>query len=30
VIVDGDKKAGRMKFEVSKCVGEKEPVKARR
>ncbi len=30
VIVDADKKAGKMKFEVSKRVGEKEPVKARR
>ena len=30
VIVDADKKAGKMKFEVSKRVGEKEPVKAKR
>jgi ATP-dependent Clp protease ATP-binding subunit ClpB len=30
VIVDGDKKTGKMKFEVSKRVGEQEPVKARR
>ncbi|HXM60379.1 MAG TPA: ATP-dependent chaperone ClpB [Terriglobales bacterium] len=30
VIVDADKKAGKMKFEVSKRVGEQEPVKARR
>jgi ATP-dependent Clp protease ATP-binding subunit ClpB len=30
VIVDADKKAGRMKFEVSKRVGEKEPAKAKR
>src|ERR1022692_1431716 len=29
VVVDADKKAGKMKFEVSKRVGEKEPVKAR-
>jgi ATP-dependent Clp protease ATP-binding subunit ClpB len=27
VIVDADKKAGKMKFEVSKRVGEKEPTK---
>ena len=27
VIVDADKKAGKMKFEVSKRVGEKEPAK---
>jgi hypothetical protein len=27
--VDADKKAGKMKFEVSKRVGEKEAVKAR-
>jgi len=30
VIVDADKKAGKMKFEVSKRVGQEEPVKARR
>ncbi len=30
VIVDADKKAGKMKFEVSKRVGEKEVTKARR
>jgi ATP-dependent Clp protease ATP-binding subunit ClpB len=30
VIVDVDKKAGKMKFEVSKRVGEEEPVKAKR
>jgi ATP-dependent Clp protease ATP-binding subunit ClpB len=30
VIVDGDKKSGKMKFEVSKRVGEQEPVKAKR
>jgi ATP-dependent Clp protease ATP-binding subunit ClpB len=30
VIVDADKKAGKMKFEVSRRVGEKEPVKVRR
>ncbi len=30
VIVDADKKAGKMKFEVSKRVGEKEPVKAKK
>ena len=30
VVVDADKKAGKMKFEVSKRVGEKEPAKARR
>jgi len=30
VIVDADKRAGKMKFEVSKRVGEKEPAKARR
>jgi len=31
VIVDADKKAGKMKFEVSKRVGEEEPVvKAKR
>ena len=30
IVVDADKKAGEMKFEVSKRVGEKEPVKARR
>jgi ATP-dependent Clp protease ATP-binding subunit ClpB len=30
VIVDADKKAGKMIFEVSKRVGEKEPAKAKR
>jgi len=30
IVVDADKKAGKMKFEVSKRVGEKEPVKAKR
>ncbi len=30
VVVDADKKAGKMVFEVSKRVGEKEPVKARK
>jgi ATP-dependent Clp protease ATP-binding subunit ClpB len=30
IIVDADKKAGKMVFEVSKRVGEKEPVKARK
>jgi ATP-dependent Clp protease ATP-binding subunit ClpB len=30
VVVDADKKAGKMKFAVSKRVGEKEPAKARR
>jgi ATP-dependent Clp protease ATP-binding subunit ClpB len=30
VIVDADKKTGKMKFAVSKRVGEEEPVKARR
>ena len=30
VVVDADKKAGRMSFEVSKRVGEKEPAKVRR
>jgi ATP-dependent Clp protease ATP-binding subunit ClpB len=30
IIVDADKKAGKMKFEVSKRVGEKEPAKAKR
>jgi ATP-dependent Clp protease ATP-binding subunit ClpB len=29
VIVDADKRAGKMKFEVSRRVGEKEPAKAR-
>jgi ATP-dependent Clp protease ATP-binding subunit ClpB len=28
VVVDADKRAGKMKFEVSKRVGEKEPAKA--
>jgi ATP-dependent Clp protease ATP-binding subunit ClpB len=30
VVVDADKKAGKMTFEVSKRVGEKEPAKTRR
>ncbi len=30
VIVDADKKAAKMRFEVSKRVGEKEPAKAKR
>jgi len=30
VVVDADKKAGRMTFEVSKRVGEKESAKSRR
>jgi ATP-dependent Clp protease ATP-binding subunit ClpB len=30
VVVDADKKAGKMAFEVSKRVGEKEPAKAKR
>jgi ATP-dependent Clp protease ATP-binding subunit ClpB len=30
VVVDADRKAGKMKFEVSQRVGEKEPAKARR
>ena len=30
VIVDADKKAGKMTFEVSKRIGEKEPAKAKR
>jgi ATP-dependent Clp protease ATP-binding subunit ClpB len=30
VIVDADKKAGKMKFEVSRRVGEDEPVKAKK
>src|ERR1700688_3322672 len=30
IVVDADEKAGKMKFEVSKRVGEKEPVKAKR
>ncbi|MGA3351352.1 MAG: ATP-dependent chaperone ClpB [Candidatus Sulfotelmatobacter sp.] len=30
IVIDADKKAGKMKFEVSKRVGEKEPVKAKR
>src|SRR6266852_3505316 len=30
VIVDADKKAGKMKFGVSRRVGEKEPAKAKR
>jgi len=30
VVVDADKRAGKMTFEVSKRVGEKEPAKAKR
>jgi ATP-dependent Clp protease ATP-binding subunit ClpB len=30
VVVDADKKASKMKFEVSKRVGEKEPAKSKR
>ncbi len=30
VIIEADKKAGKMKFEVSKRVGEKEPAKTKR
>ncbi len=30
VIIDADKKAGKMKFEVSKRVGEREPAKSKR
>ena len=30
VVVDADKRAGKMRFEISKRVGEEEPVKARR
>jgi ATP-dependent Clp protease ATP-binding subunit ClpB len=30
VVVDADKKAGKMAFAVSKRVGEKEPAKAQR
>ena len=30
VIVDADKRSGKMKFEISKRVGEGEPVKAKR
>jgi len=30
IVVDADKKAGKMKFEVSKRVGEKEPVPMKR
>jgi ATP-dependent Clp protease ATP-binding subunit ClpB len=30
VVVDADKKAGKVKFEVSKRVGEKEPAKTKR
>jgi ATP-dependent Clp protease ATP-binding subunit ClpB len=30
IVVDADKKAGKMKFEVSKRVGEKQAEKARR
>ena len=30
VMVDADKKAGKMTFAVSKRVGEKEPAKAKR
>jgi ATP-dependent Clp protease ATP-binding subunit ClpB len=29
IVVDADKKAGKMKFDVSKRVGEKEPAKAK-
>jgi ATP-dependent Clp protease ATP-binding subunit ClpB len=29
IVVDADKKLGKMRFEVSKRVGEKEPAKAR-
>ena len=29
IVVDADKKLGKMKFELSKRVGEKEPVKAK-
>jgi ATP-dependent Clp protease ATP-binding subunit ClpB len=29
IVVDADKKAGKMKFEVSQRVGEKEPAKAK-
>ena len=30
IIVDADKRTGKMKFEVSQRVGEKQPVKAKR
>jgi ATP-dependent Clp protease ATP-binding subunit ClpB len=30
IVVDVDKKAGKMKFKVSKRVGENEPVKAKK
>jgi ATP-dependent Clp protease ATP-binding subunit ClpB len=30
VVVDADKKAGKLKFEVSQRVGEKEPIKGKR
>ncbi len=30
VVVGADKKAGKLTFEVSKRVGEKEPAKTRR
>ena len=30
VIVDADKKAGKMRFRVSKRVGEKEPAKPKK
>jgi ATP-dependent Clp protease ATP-binding subunit ClpB len=30
IVVDADKRTGKMKFEVSKRVGEKDPTKARR
>jgi ATP-dependent Clp protease ATP-binding subunit ClpB len=30
IVVDADKKAGKMKFEVSQRVGEKQPAKTRR
>jgi ATP-dependent Clp protease ATP-binding subunit ClpB len=29
VIVDGDKRTGKMKFTISKRVGQQEPVKAK-
>jgi ATP-dependent Clp protease ATP-binding subunit ClpB len=30
IVVDADKKAGKLKFEISQRVGEKEPAKAKR
>jgi ATP-dependent Clp protease ATP-binding subunit ClpB len=30
IVIDADNKAGKMKFEISKRVGEKEPAKAKR